>query len=123
MNKNGYNLYTTDSLNVYPQYNYTNGLSQIIGQQASQTLTATIMGFDSKGTKIGILVDALSLVPNISINSITFDINDKSSLQSQARTLAFTDAKSKATDYTTFVGIRLGSVISIDDTAAVTIPP
>lgn len=83
-------------------------MSEIIGQQASQILTVTIKGIDNKGTKVGSLVDALTSVENVSINSVIFDIDDKSSLQGQARTLAFNDAKSKANDYANFAGMRLG---------------
>ncbi len=72
---------STGSLNVYPEYNYQNGKNQIVGQRATQSLTVTIRNIDSKGQKVGTLVDALSQVNGIKIDSVTFDIFDKKQLQ------------------------------------------
>jgi uncharacterized protein YggE len=71
---------------------------------------------------VGLLVDALALIPNVSISSVIFDINDKTQLQSQARTLAFNDAKTKANDYTSFAGMRLGPVVKVDDSIITAVP-
>lgn len=117
---NGYNgSYETNSLSVSPRYNFLNGRSEIIGQQASQSLTVTVRGLDAQGTKVGTLVDALADIDGLNINSVVFDIEDKTQLQTQARAAAFEDAKSKATDYATFAGLSLGRTLTVDDGARV----
>lgn len=80
---NGYgaDAYETGSINVYPEYNYLNGRSEIIGQRASQSLTIRARGVDAKGQKVGTLVDALAQVDGINIDSVSFDIYDKTKLQ------------------------------------------
>lgn len=86
-------------------------------------MTVRIRGLDAKGTKVGTLVDALAQVNGINIDSVSFDIFDKTALQTQARTAAFNDAKSKASDYASFAGLSLGRVIFIDDNYYVSSPP
>jgi uncharacterized protein YggE len=122
---NGYDSssYETGSLNVYPEYSYQNGKSEIIGQSAQQSLTVRVKGIDAKGTKVGTLVDALAQVNGINIDSVSFDIFNKTPLQTKAREAAFLDAKNKAVDYALFSGLLLGRVINIDDAEAVSAPP
>ncbi len=84
-----------------------------MGQQAQQSITITVLGLDSKGTKVGTLVDALAQVNGLSINQVSFDIKDKTPLQTQARASAFNDAKEKAADYASFAGLRAGRVLKI----------
>lgn len=122
---NGYgdDSYETGSINVYPEYNYINGRSEIVGQTASQSLTIRARGVDPKGQKVGVLVDALAQVDGINIDSVSFDIYDKTKLQTQARADAYKDARQKAEDYASFAGLSLGRVLSIDDTNTVEAPP
>ena len=76
--------YSTSSLNLYPQYNYTNGFSVLIGQQASLSMKVTIGKLNSKN-KVGSIYNALSVVNNITISGLTFDIADKSAAFKLAR--------------------------------------
>lgn len=122
---NGYgsDAYETGSINVYPEYNYQNGRSEVVGQQASQTLTVRVRNLDAKGQKVGVLVDALAQIDGINIDSVSFDIYDKTPLQTQARAAAFRDAKAKAEDYASFAGLSVGRVLTIDDFSYVAAPP
>lgn len=122
---NGYGneAYETGSINVYAEYSYQNGRSEVIGQQASQTLTVRVRNLDAKGQKVGVLVDALAQINGINIDSVTFDIYDKTPLQTQARAAAFKDAKAKAEDYASFAGLSVGRVLTIDDFSYVAAPP
>ena len=61
------------------------------------------------------MIDALAQINSININSVTFDIYDKTPLQTQARAQAFKDAKEKAEDYVSFAGATVGNVMTIDD--------
>ncbi len=98
LNANGINNdnYETGSINVLLEETFINESSQIIGQQGQQTLTVKVLKIDSTGQKVGTLVDALALVNGIIIDSVTFDIFDKTRLQINARANAFRNAKEKA---------------------------
>lgn len=97
LTKNGYSArdYETSSVNVYADYQQ----GQIVGQIASQSLTVRVNALDSKGEKLGLLIDQLSTITGIIIDSVNFDIRDKTPLQKQARAAAFNDASQKAKDY------------------------
>lgn len=59
-------------------------------------MTIRANNIDSKGQKIGILVDSLANINGVNIDSVTFDIADKTKLQTEARAAAFRDARAKA---------------------------
>ena len=103
--------YETSTISVFN--NYAGG--QVVGQKASQSITITLRNIDESGSKVGIFVDQIATVDTIQINSINFDIYDKSPLQVEARERAFKDAKQKAEDYADAAGIRVGRVVTIED--------
>lgn len=114
---NGYTLddYETSSISVYPQRSYINGQSVITGYRASQSFTITIDNLDADGDRVASLIDQLAILDGIQIDSVQFDIEDKTGLQTEARANAFRDAEQKADDYASFAGVQLGRVISIVD--------
>lgn len=115
--------YETGSLNVFPEYSFLNGRNEVIGQTASQSLTVRVRNLDAKGESVARLIDALAAVNGININSVTFDILDKTQLQTEARAAAFNDAKQKAEDFASAAGVRVGRVLTIDDNSFVSSPP
>lgn len=54
--------YSTSSLSINPEYNYSNGTSFLVGQQASQTLKVTIGRLTQNQDTIGKIVVALSRI-------------------------------------------------------------
>lgn len=107
--------YETSSLSVYAEYDYSSGSAKVTGQRAQQTITVKVRGLDAKGQKVATLIDALARIDGLNINNVSFDIFDKTPLQTQARASAFKDAKSKAEDYAFFAGVSVGRVLTIDD--------
>lgn len=105
----------TTGLNISPQYDWNNGSQTLRGQQASQTINVKLRNIGSNGTVIGSLIDALSVINNINLSGISFDINDKSALNKQAREKAFNDAKTKAQQYAQLSGMRLADVLTVSD--------
>jgi uncharacterized protein YggE len=59
----------------------------------------------------------------LTLSGVSFDINDKTPLQTQARATAFSDAKTKASDYAGFAGLNAGRVLKIEDSSYVAAPP
>jgi uncharacterized protein len=74
--------------------------------------------------KLGSLLDASVQSGANNINSITFDVADKTGALSQARLAAVTDARKQADELTGATGVTLGDVQTIsyyDSTPPVTI--
>ena len=59
------------------------------------------------------LIDALAKINGINIDSVTFDVSDKTSLETQARESAYLDAKIKAEDYASLAGKTLGKIVKV----------
>lgn len=106
---------STQSISIYPQYDYPDGKMQLVGQQASQTLTVTVRGIDKNGGNLGSIIDQLVKVDGIQFNGLTFDKDNKSAAIKQARKLAFEDAKSKAQDFAGLADRSLGKALTIVD--------
>lgn len=79
----------TERISIYPKYNYDNGKSEIVGQTASQSLSVIVRDITADGGNLGALIDALVAVDGISLNGLSFDKEDKSEAQKNARKAAF----------------------------------
>lgn len=88
---------------------------ELVGQNAQQTLTVTVRGIDKNGGNLGSIIDQLVKVNGIQFNGLTFDKEDKSEAQREARKLAFEDAKRKASEYAGLADRVLGKVSTISD--------
>jgi len=106
---------STTNLNIYPEYDYSIKSPRLIGQRASQTLEIKVKKIDDKASKVSQIIDQLSAVENIQINSVTFDIEDKTKLFSEARELAFQKAEQKAKELAKISKVSLGKPVSISD--------
>ncbi len=49
--------YETQSLSIYPQYDYPDGKMTLVGQNAQQTLIVTVRNIDKNGGGLGALID------------------------------------------------------------------
>lgn len=117
LNNNGLNSsnYQTSSLNVYPNTSWTNGVSTVVGQIATQSFTVTLPIVNSNTTSLGRLIDALAAVDGIILNGISFDVADKTIGLANARGKAFGNAQKKASDYANSLQLCLGQVVEIVD--------
>ena len=68
----------TQAISISPQYDYPNGVQAVTGQNAQQTLTATIRKINKNGGNLGTLIDQLSAVNGVIINGLNFDKADSS---------------------------------------------
>ncbi len=65
--------YTTSSINLSPQYNYTGSLTVLIGQQASQTLKVTIGNLPTAGANLlGKIATSLANLNNLTVSGFSF---------------------------------------------------
>lgn len=106
---------TTSNLNVYTEYDYNSGSRKVIGQQASETLEVKVKKIDEKAAKAVKIIDELSQIDNLQMNSIYFDIEDKTDLFSKAREAAFNKAEQKAKELAKLSNVKLDKPVSITD--------
>jgi uncharacterized protein YggE len=107
----------TTNFSIYPQQQYdNNGKMTGIIYVVNNTVYVTARDL----TKLGGLLDAAVQAGANTINSITFDVADKTDALSQARQAAVADAARQADELTSAAGVTLGDVqtISYFDTSA-----
>lgn len=104
----------TQNLNVYPEYNRSNNTQTLSGYRSQQTLTIELQGqtYVDQGNSI---VDQMSTVGGVNIDSTTFDVKDKITWLADARQKAFDDAKAKAEQLATMWWVTLGKPVMITD--------
>ena len=110
---------TTTNVFVYPQYG-DNGQT-ITGYQAGNSVSATIRDV----TKAGTIIDAAAGVvgDQITLQGVSFNIDDTGSLRQAARDDAVAHAKSQADQLAAATGLKVGKVVSIVEGAVPNIPP
>jgi uncharacterized protein YggE len=113
-------IQTTD-FSIYPQQQYDrDGKITGILYMVDNTVYVTVRDL----TKLGGLLDASVTAGANNINSITFDVADKTDALSQARLAAVADARKQADELTGATNVSLGDVQTIsyyDSTPPVTI--
>jgi len=107
---------TTISYTVNPQTsNPKEGeVPRIVGYHVSNIVQVKIRKIDDAGK----ILDAAIAAGANSLNSLSFTIDDPSSLESQARTKAVQDAMAKAKTLADAANVKLGRIISITETVA-----
>ena len=106
----------TTSLTVYPEYNYTSaGGSTLVGYRASQTFDVVIRNAANAGTVVDTVVAAGGDL--LSVNGVTPYVYDDTSATQSARTDAVKKAKAKAASYAKLLGVKLGSVVFLEESS------
>lgn len=98
----------TSAVNVYQHYREP---GTDVGYQASHTIQVESKDLTGFGTLLNAAVDAAG--NGLTMNGLQFDIEDKSELLTQARELAFQQARAKAEHLAALAGYSLGSVTAI----------
>lgn len=101
----------TTNFSIYPNTQYDPQTSQKTGTTyvVDNTVYVTVRSLD----KLGDLLDAAVKAGANSVNSIQFDVADKSQALKQARDQAVKDAKTQAQELSTAAGLKLGEVQSV----------
>ncbi|MFA6841047.1 MAG: SIMPL domain-containing protein [Sphaerochaetaceae bacterium] len=105
----------TNYLTLRPEYTWTDGKQQLVGQRASQQVAVTLRGLDKDSKKLSGLVDKLGVVTGIEFSSVQFDRQDKSQAYEEARELAVLKALEKAEIYSRTSGMTLARPLSISE--------
>jgi uncharacterized protein len=110
----------TTNFSIYPQQQFDNQgkATGEINYVVDNTVYVTVRDL----SKIGNLLDAVVQAGANSINSIQFDVTDRTKALSDARKAAIADAKAQAQEVASAAGVTLGVVQSIDVTGGSTPP-
>jgi uncharacterized protein len=101
----------TTNFSIYPNTQYDPQTGERLGTtyMVDNTVYVTVHNLD----KLGDLLDATVQAGANSVNSIQFDVADKTAAIKQARDQAVKDARSQAQELATAAGVTLGDVQSI----------
>jgi len=104
----------TTNYNVAPSYQYSNGKSEIIGYEITQTLEVKIRDLE----KVGNILSRASVAGANQVGALSFTFDDPEKLNTQARQKAIDNAKAKAQDLAKSLGVSLGKVVSFSESTA-----
>ena len=112
----------TQSITVYPEYNYTQDQgSKLIGYRSSQSFAIVIRSAADAGDIVDSVIAAGG--DNLQINGVTPFVLDSTKAAESARAVAVNNAKAKAASYAKLLGVKLGKVSFIVENNAPTSYP
>lgn len=103
----------TSNYNMYPNYDYSSNRQKIIGYNASSNLTIKVRDIE----KANSVVDAATTAGANIVGGISFDVDDKTKSEDEARKLAVADAKAKAEQAAKTAGFTLGKIINYQESS------
>lgn len=101
----------TSYYNISPTYDYSSSSQRITGYQANSNLTIKVRKIDNANA----VIDAATAAGANEVGGVSFDVDDKTKAENQARELAVADAKSKAEAAAKAAGFKLGRVINYSE--------
>lgn len=101
----------TESYNISPRYDWTDGKQKLIGYSVSQNIAIKVRDMDKSGD---VIAKGGELGAN-QIGGMSFTIDDPKALEAQARDLAIEDAKKKADVLANKLGLDIARVVSFSE--------
>ena len=109
----------TQNYSINPNYDFTGTNQRITGYSANSNLYIKVREID----KANGVIDAATQAGANQVGSISFDIDEKTRLQNEAREKAVEDAKSKAENAAKIAGFRLGRIVNYSENFGGVVPP
>lgn len=101
----------TENYNVNPNYDFSDGSQKIVGYAANTNLIIKIKDI-SKANQI---IDLVTQNGANQVGGLTFDNEDNTKAQTEARQKAVEDAKKKADEAAKIAGFKLGKIINYSE--------
>jgi uncharacterized protein len=101
----------TESLSLYPAYDWNDGKQTPRGFEASQSLRVKVRDLD----KIGAVLSAATNAGANQAGGVSFTIDDPNALQAAAREKAIEDAKKKARILANDLGVSIGKLMGFSE--------
>ena len=113
----------TTSITVYPEYKYPvdGGTPTITGYRASQSFDVTLVNAKGAGSVVDSVVAAGG--DALQINGVSPFVLDNAKAGDAARALAVKNARTRAAAYAKLLGVKLGSVIYMEETGTPNVYP
>lgn len=106
----------TTNINVYESYDWTDSGRKSLWFTANHNLEIKIKSANLENEWVGgNIISQVSEIEWVFVNSINYDIDDKTEYYSQARELALKKAQQKAEDLAKYAWVKLGKPISISE--------
>lgn len=105
---------TTESMYVYANYNYDNGVDEIVSYTATNTLCITVRNIDIAGT----VIDTAFAAGANTLETVDFYATDESAANDQAYAEAVAQAMHKAQVIADAAGMQLGSIEDITESGS-----
>ena len=104
-------------LSTFPEYSYTAaGGSVLIGYRASQSFEVIVRNAANAGTVVDAVVAAGG--DALVVDGVTPYVYDDTAATQSARVAAVSKAKTKAASYAKLLGVKLGSVIFLEESSS-----
>lgn len=101
----------TTNYNINPEYDYSNDSQRIKAYSANTNLQIKVRQLEN----VNSVIDIATANGANQIGGISFDINDKSKLENEARQKAVLETKKKAADASKIAGFKLGKIINYSE--------
>lgn len=102
----------TQSYNMYPNHDYTQGRDFVSGYNAMQNLVVKMRNIDKNKELTSQVVAAANNAGVNNVGNITFTVSDMNAIKQQARVKAIEDAKSKANELFQAAGVKPKKIVS-----------
>lgn len=101
----------TINYSIFPIYDYKENTQKITGYRANATLAIKVQNID----KVNDVIDAATESGANKINGISFDVDDKTKTENEARQQAVKQAKQKADSAAKIAGFSLGRMVNYQE--------
>lgn len=98
----------TTNYNINPTYDYTGATQKITGYSANTNILIKVRNLDN----VNNVIDSVTVNGANQISGVSFDIDDKTKVQDDARQKAVDEAKKKAAAAAKIAGFKLGRIIN-----------
>lgn len=109
----------TTNYSINPSFDYTGGTQRITGYSASTNLLIKVRDLDN----VNNVIDAVTGSGANQVFGVSFDIDDKTKAENEARQKAVDEAKKKAADAAKIAGFKLGRIINYSENLPGSIRP
>jgi uncharacterized protein len=101
----------TNSYSVNPNYDFNSGTQRITGYNATTNLSIRVKKLDN----INAVIDTSTQNGANQVNGLSFDVEDRTEAENEARQKAIEDAKKKAQQAAKIAGFKLGNLVNYQE--------
>lgn len=109
----------TSNYNINPTYDYQSQTQRITGYSASTNLTIKVRNIDL----VNQVIDTATANGANQVGGVSFDVDDKTKAENEARQKAVAAAKKKAEDAAKIAGFKLGRMVNYSESFAPNVRP